>query len=199
MRRAVIIAACAVVFGSAAVFCDDTPFGGGSGSGMGGAGGGMGGHMRSGNGRSSNYHPGESKPGASIYSGLAGAIPDVRDILTFDKELGLTAEQVDKIRDLRTVAVREALKRSEEVAKPREELAKIMEQGTPDFVAAKKKLKEITETQNSVAMVLLEAFENAYGILNADQKKKYSDIRTKLNEEKEKLLEEKQDVPEMKR
>ena len=112
----------------------------------------------------------------------------LREILTFSKELGLTDEQIEQIKNIRTDQIKETSLRYEPVQKNQEELAVMLGGSKPDFAGARAKIKELTEAFVSAQMVSLEAYEKAFKLLDDGQKEKLIAIREKIKKEKEAAL-----------
>jgi Spy/CpxP family protein refolding chaperone len=168
-RSAIVVASLLLC---AAILRAEMPTGGMGGMGGGGHGG-HGGRGRSTDGQATQAHS------------TAPDTNNLRELLTFDKELGLTDTQEETIMALRSESMKEAAKRYAAAEKPQNELDVYLSQSKPDFVAARATVKEITEILVSARTVSIDAYEKAYSLLTDEQKEKLAAIRKKLKENNE--------------
>lgn len=110
---------------------------------------------------------------------------NLREILTFGKELELTDKQVEAIKKIRSDSIAEISRRYELIRNAQAELSEMLGQVKPDFDAARKKLREMTEAVLGAQTVSINAYEEALNLLDDGQKAGLAGIRQKLRKEKE--------------
>lgn len=115
--------------------------------------------------------------------GAPQASGDVRGLLTFEKELELTTDQVNAIRQVRTDSMRLAQQKMAEAQARRSELSELLGQDRPDFGAIRAKVKEVTELRIAAENANIDALEKGYTVLTDVQKDKLAAIK-KVNREK---------------
>lgn len=110
---------------------------------------------------------------------------NLRQILTYDKELNLTTVQVEAITGIRSELLKEAQQSFNDMALTQQELSQLLNKNIPDFEGARSKTKEIAEIAGHTQTLPINAYEKAYNLLNDDQKRQLIELRAKKTDIKE--------------
>ena len=109
---------------------------------------------------------------------------NLREILTFAQELGLSEKQVEDIRQIRSDSIKEITQSYEAVKKTQAELSDMLGLIKTDFDAAREKLKKMNEEVINTQMISINAYEKAFNLLSDGQKVKLVTIREKISKER---------------
>ncbi len=116
--------------------------------------------------------------------GMMGGSPQDRPWLTImldqRQELGLSAEQVGKLFDLREQFQGVAQERTQAIAKAEEELGAILGPQPVDLAAAETKLKAVEGMRTELRLARLKTIEEGKQLLTADQQKKLVQVAEQL-------------------
>jgi len=97
--------------------------------------------------------------------------------LDLREELGLTDEQVDKLKSIKLEHQKAAIKTESELKLKRLELRELMEAGEPDEFAVKAKVEEIGELKTQLAMNRIDGGLKARKVLTDKQQKQLKELR----------------------
>lgn len=97
----------------------------------------------------------------------------------FQKELGLTEEQQQKLKDIGFNTAKAGIQQSAELRVRRLELARLMEAENPDRAAIDKKLQEISQAQAALSRSRINALLDGRAVLTAEQRAKVKELLQK--------------------
>lgn len=97
----------------------------------------------------------------------------------FQKELGLTEEQQQKLKDIGFNTAKAGIQQSAELRVRRLELARLMEAENPDRAAIDKKLQEISQAQAAMSRSRINALLDGRAVLTAEQRAKVKELLQK--------------------
>jgi Spy/CpxP family protein refolding chaperone len=105
----------------------------------------------------------------------------------------LTSDQVKALEKIRNDYKRDAIKKQADMKIARMDLGQLIRQEKPDFAAAREKIKQISALQLDSKLAMVNAMEQGYNTLTAEQQAKLSQLRKdkKGNWKKEKHEDEK--------
>lgn len=110
------------------------------------------------------------------------AIDYIRELLTFEKELGLSAPQVEAIKQVRSDAVGEMAKEREALQASQKALSDSLNKPKPDFDGARAASREMTGSVMQLQIAIsVDAYEKAYAVLTDKQKGTLSALRARRN------------------
>lgn len=116
--------------------------------------------------------------------GMMGGSPQDRPWLTImldqRQELGLSAEQVGKLFDLRESFQQVAQGKTQAIAKAEEELGALLGPQPIDLAAAEAKLKAIEGMRTELRLARLKTIEEGKQLLTADQQKRLVQVAQQL-------------------
>lgn len=133
--------------------------------------GGYGGHSGGGGG-------GYGKGGHAMGSAMAemmmhgGAGHLIRHLLKHEKEIGLSADQVTKLKDLQLNLDKTRIKMEADVQVVERELKALTDEEKSDLSAIEAKLKQSADVQVALRMMSIKTRRDALGVLTADQRAK---------------------------
>lgn len=122
---------------------------------------------------------------ANIAQGPNAGSDKIRQLLTFEKELGLTETQVERIKLIREEAMKNGRAAGVGVESFRQESEELLDLVNPDFAGARVRIDEMGKLAAGARKVLVDAYEEAYSELDKEQKGKLAAIKAKLKKEKE--------------
>ena len=140
---------------------------------MGGMGGGRGGGTRAG-----GRQTGQS-------SREAVNTDNLRELLTFGKELDLTDKQAEDIKLIREQSIKDTQAGYEALRMNQIEMSNMLAAPKPDFAGARERAVEVTRAAVNAQAVSIDAYEKAYGLLTDNQKEKLAALRVKLKKERD--------------
>ncbi len=129
--------------------------------------------------------PGQMGPGGMMGPGMMGGgmmgtptrdRPWITVMLDRRQELGLSAEQVGKLFDLRESFQRVAQGKTQELRQAEEELDQMLGPQPVDLAAVEAKLKEIEALRTDLRLSRLKTIEQAKQVLTSDQQKTLAEI-----------------------
>ena len=93
------------------------------------------------------------------------------------KELGITAEQRQKLEDIRFDMEKEAIQHRSALQIHRLELSRLINAENPDRAAIDKKIQEVSQEEGSLMRSSIDGRLNARGVLTAEQRTKLAQLR----------------------
>jgi Spy/CpxP family protein refolding chaperone len=93
------------------------------------------------------------------------------------KELGITAEQRQKLEDIRFNMEKEAIQHRSALQIHRLELSHLINAENPDRAAIDKKIQEVSQEEGSLMRSSIDGRLNARGVLTAEQRTKLAQLR----------------------
>ncbi len=118
-------------------------------------------------------------PGGMM-GGATNDRPWITIMLDQRQELGLSAEQVGTLFDLRENFQRVARSKMEELQRTEQELDRMLGPGPVDLAAVEAKLKEIEAKRTDLRLSRLKVIEQAKQVLTADQQKRLVAVADRL-------------------
>ncbi len=98
------------------------------------------------------------------------------------KELGVTAEQRQKLEDIRFNAEKESIQRRAAMQVQRMELQRLVDADNPDRAAVDKKIQEVAQEEAALMKASINAGLNAKAVLTAEQRAKLAQFRQRRME-----------------
>jgi Spy/CpxP family protein refolding chaperone len=111
----------------------------------------------------------------------------IRHLLKHEKDLGLTAEQVTKLKDMQLNLDKTRIKSEADIQVAERELKSLTEEEKSDLGAIEAKLKQSADLQVALRMVSIKARRDVYALLTPEQ-------RTKEKTEHEKVMQQHKDA-----
>ncbi|MFH1369155.1 MAG: Spy/CpxP family protein refolding chaperone [Elusimicrobiota bacterium] len=109
---------------------------------------------------------------------------NVENYLGLKTELGLTDTQVTRLETIKTESQKTSIKKQSDIKIAEVDLKELKKKEPVDFKAVKKITKQISALRAESALAAIDAKENAYNVLTADQKEKLPEV---LKEKKQKM------------
>jgi periplasmic protein CpxP/Spy len=111
----------------------------------------------------------------------------IRHLLKHEKDLGLSAEQVTKLKDMQLNLDKTRIKSEADIQVAERELKSLTEEEKSDLGAIEAKLKQSADLQVALRMVSIKARRDVYALLTPEQ-------RTKEKTEHEKVMQQHKDA-----
>ena len=111
----------------------------------------------------------------------------IRHLLKHEKDLGLTAEQVTKLKDMQLNLDKTRIKSEADIQVAERELKSLTEEEKSDLGAIEAKLKQSADLQVALRMVSIKARRDVYALLTPEQ-------RAKEKTEHEKVMQQHKDA-----
>lgn len=111
----------------------------------------------------------------------------IRHLLKHEKDLGLTAEQVTKLKEMQLNLDKTRIKSEADIQVAERELKSLTEEEKSDLGAIEAKLKQSADLQVALRMVSIKARRDVYALLTPEQ-------RTKEKTEHEKVMQQHKDA-----
>ena len=132
---------------------------------------GKGGHMGSGHGSMSGY-------GAGMKHGGTGQL--IRHLLQREQEIGLTAEQVTKLKDMQLNLDKVRIRTEADIKVAEREVSALTENEKSDLGAVEAKLKQSHDLQVGLRMVSIKAKRDVLAVLTPEQRAKEKTEHAKI-------------------
>lgn len=132
---------------------------------------GKGGHMGSGHGSMGGY-------GASMKHGGTGQL--IRHLLQREQEIGLTAEQVAKLKDMQLNLDKVRIRTEADIRVAEREVSALTENEKSDLGAVEAKLKQSHDLQVGLRMVSIKAKRDVLAVLTPEQRAKEKTEHAKI-------------------
>jgi Spy/CpxP family protein refolding chaperone len=113
---------------------------------------------------------------------MLGGGMGMHGILQFQKDLNLTSDQVSSIQKIRTDAAKDMIHRQADIKANRLDIVNALHQENPDFAAARKSLKQISDLELQQKSAFIDAMEKTYGVLTKEQKTKLPQLMMQRKE-----------------
>ena len=123
--------------------------------------------------------------GASMMHGSTGHL--IRHLLKHEQDIGLTAEQVTKLKDMQLTLDKTRIKTEADIQVAERELKALTEEEKSDLGAVEAKLKQSADLQVGLRMVSIKARRDVYALLTPEQ-------RAKEKSEHEKVMQQHKDA-----
>jgi Spy/CpxP family protein refolding chaperone len=133
----------------------------------------------------SSGHSSMGGHGKSMMHNSTGQL--IRHLLKHEKELGLAAEQVTKLKDMQLNLDKTRIKSEADIQVAERELKSLTEEEKSDLGAIEAKLKQSADLQVALRMVSIKARRDVYALLTPEQ-------RTKEKAEHEKVMQQHKDA-----
>ncbi len=108
--------------------------------------------------------------GSSMMHNSTGHL--IRHLLKHDKDIGLTAEQVAKLKDMQLSLDKTRIKSEADIQVAERELKALTEEEKSDLGAIEAKLKQSADLQVALRMVSIKARRDVYALLTPEQRAK---------------------------
>jgi protein CpxP len=108
--------------------------------------------------------------GSSMMHNSTGQL--IRHLLKHDKDIGLTAEQVAKLKDMQLSLDKTRIKSEADIQVAERELKALTEEEKSDLGAIEAKLKQSADLQVALRMVSIKARRDVYALLTPEQRAK---------------------------
>jgi Spy/CpxP family protein refolding chaperone len=123
--------------------------------------------------------------GASMMHSSTGHL--IRHLLKHEQDIGLTAEQVTKLKDMQLTLDKTRIKTEADIQVAERELKSLTEEEKSDLGAVEAKLKQSADLQVGLRMVSIKARRDVYALLTPEQ-------RAKEKSEHEKVMQQHKDA-----
>jgi protein CpxP len=123
--------------------------------------------------------------GASMMHSSTGHL--IRHLLKHEQDIGLTAEQVTKLKDMQLTLDKTRIKTEADIQVAERELKALTEEEKSDLGAVEAKLKQSADLQVGLRMVSIKARRDVYALLTPEQ-------RAKEKSEHEKVMQQHKDA-----
>jgi periplasmic protein CpxP/Spy len=123
--------------------------------------------------------------GASMMHNSTGHL--IRHLLKHEQDIGLTAEQVTKLKDMQLTLDKTRIKTEADIQVAERELKSLTEEEKSDLGAVEAKLKQSADLQVGLRMVSIKARRDVYALLTPEQ-------RAKEKSEHEKVMQQHKDA-----
>ena len=155
---------------------------GGHGSSYGEHGGSYGGH-------GSSYERGRHGMGATMMEMMmhGGAGHLIRHFMKHEKEIGLSAEQMTKLKDLQLNLDKNRIKMEADIQVAERELQALTEDGKTDIGSIESKLKQSADVQVKLRLLSIKTRRDAMEVLTAEQREKQQAEHDKVMQQHKKM------------